>query len=280
MSDQPEYRVDPLTGQPLPPPGATVAPPLESTGQRPESPKPARAILVLGTVVALLVAAAVGTAVYRREHAAAPSPTWQAPPVVTLPPSSPPTSTSVPPLTAGWHSVLSIRDSVAYDVPPDWRPEKAGVLVGFESTDGPRVIMHSVATYKADACPDVPGSTRGQTGFVSADRADPQTVVSTAVTLWAEAAMKVPTGSGQVSPSPAVPVQLAQGRSGWLSTAVVPVPPAENCPAPKLKLTAVAFVPAEGAKTALFLLYNDVDVPDELPQPIIDQVIATLRKAG
>ncbi|MGH3520237.1 MAG: hypothetical protein ACRDQ7_23215 [Haloechinothrix sp.] len=185
---------------------------------------------------------------------------------------------TVPAITSGWQGVLSYKENVAYDVPKDWTVENPGTLVGFEDESGPRAIMHGVSTYQDGACESVDGSYRSRVGFMTAGDADPRRSVPIAAAHWAEAAAELPEDSGKVEPTEAAPVKVAAGKiSAWTSSAAVDMPGGGDCPAPKMRITAVAFTPEQGGDTAMFIMYSDVGVPDELPEDIAEKMVASLR---
>lgn len=312
--DEYSTNLDPFTGQPVASdygantPGYQVAPPLEqqhtSTYQgfgAFEQPEPTKrspiiplailaVVLVLGVGVTLFFVLVSGdetdnTATGSIDATA----TTQIEPPTSAPASSAPPSTAassaasesdikVDAITPGWQGVLSPKENVAYDVPKDWTVESPGMLSGFEDESGPRTIMHGISTYLDEACEDVRGSSRGKAGFMTAGDIDPDRGARAAVILWGEAAAELPEQSGEVEPSPSRDVKIAGGEiTAKMSSAVVELPKDQDCPAPRLKITAVAFKPAGNGDTALFILHSDVGVKHELSDDVAKKIIASLR---
>lgn len=312
---EPTYgqQADPFSGQPLPPGhgsgGYQQAPPIEQyqgggwtggyegvgyyAGGQP-SPPPRRSPLVPLAIGGFLLLVLLGVGVVlvsaggddQEREASAPATTS----VVSSPQqnsqSSPAPSTAsqagnrVPAVTAGWQGVLSPKENVAYDVPPDWTVEPAGMLTGFEDESGPRTVMHGVSTFAEDACPGTRGSHRGRVGFMSAKTVEPERAARVAPVLWAEAAAELPENSGKVPIPKASRVPIAGGTlSAYQASAVVDLSPGGECPAPRMKVTAVAFTRPGSQDTALFIVYTDLDVPDRMPADVASKIVASLRPA-
>lgn len=300
------YQADPFTGQPLPhgygTGGYQQAPPIEQQpfpgaypgyegypggpGRPPRKGVPIIALAVGGMLLLAVIGAGLLFVVGGREDdsravaGSEPSVEASAPTVSPESSSEAPSSgdNTVAAVTPGWQGVLSRKEKVAYDVPRDWTVGSPGLLVGFEDKSGPRTIMHGVATYKDEACPNADGSYRGQVGFMSVGKFDPREGARIAALLWAEAAAELPENSGEVARPSSTPVKVADGAiSAWKATAVVDLPAGSDCPAPRMKVTAVGFTPKPGGNTAMFILYTDLDVPDALPDAVAGKIIASLR---
>lgn len=227
-------------------------------------PGPNRTTVVVGVIVTLLlVVGGAATAFFLTRDD---SPRADDPP-------KPAPSTSA----AGWQDVVSAKDAAAYDVPEGWRVEAPEFVTGFEGGSGKlRQGLHGASTYKPEACPDVPGSIRGRAGFATADGDDPAAVAKQAAVDWAEAAVGLKPGSGQVAPEPAKSVQIAGGKlTASVVTAEVDAPEGE-CSAPRIKVIAAAFQPS-GGRTVLFVMYQDQGVEDELDATTADTVVRSLR---
>lgn len=305
--------VDPFSGEPIPHqypgtnPGYGAAPPYEQ-GQfnssyqgfgaySPQKPPRGKGPIILVAVLALVVLAGSGVTAFvllgddedpaRTSSAGSASPTASGPSAsdtATSASSAPATSATgerdvnVDAVTPGWQGVLSPKENVAYDVPDEWEPESEGTVAGFEDESGPRTIMHGVSTYLEDACPKVNGSSRGKVGFMTAGDIAPEKAARAGVILWGEAAAELPEKSGEVEPSAVRDVPIAGGKiTAKSSSAVVDLPKGQECPAPKMKITTVAFTPVQGGDTALFIVHTDVGVRGELDDDTAKKIIASLR---
>ncbi|MGQ0841816.1 hypothetical protein [Actinokineospora sp.] len=295
---QPQYQVDPITGRPttFQPQGHPQPSGYQGLGMYPQPGKPNRTPVIVALVAAMVVVIGVAVTVFVAsggsdpEPVAAPQSTESAPTSSTSrrrastsppPASKTPTEVSditVDPVIAGWQGVLSFKEKVAYDVPPGWKPEKPGVLVGFEDNEGkPTATMHGVSTYKPDACTGVRGSYRGRVGLVTAGKVETTLAAKNGVKLFAEAAALNTDGSkSPVTATEPVSTKVAQGKiDAVLATATLTVDQPGDCPSPTVLFTAVAF--KNGADTALFMMYADQGVPDALAPDVAQQVIASLR---
>jgi hypothetical protein len=222
---------------------------------------------------------------------AAGSPTSERPaPTTTIETTTPPPTTDTTPLSPediqtdpvipGWQGVLSPRDKAAYDTPPDWQVESPGTIVGFEDNEGkPVALMHGVATYKPDACPDSPGSYRGHVGFVTADDLDPKKAAPGAAKLFADAAALNEDGTkARVTVSAPTPVKVAQNSIDAVrASATLTNDKPDGCDAPSIEFTAIAF--KTGGQTGLFMMYMDQGTADALPADVAEQVISSVRPA-
>lgn len=284
---EPEYlQVDPLTGEPIPLSVPIATQPAPEPPAMP-GPPPRRAIgpviAVVSVVVLLAVlggALLVALAVMVGGEGEVVAGDTESGSDITAP-LTPPLSLDdikVKPATKGWQGVLSPLDGVAYDVPKKgWTVESPGVRAGFEDESGPRTIMRGVSTFHRDAC-DGQG-VRGRAGFMPAGDVDPARGVEVAAPYWAEAAAELPENSGKVQASPATSVRIADGElTAQMSSSVVSTAHLDSdCPAPLLMVTAVAFQPTPGGETAMFILFYDLGVDDQLSDRIANKIIASLR---
>lgn len=273
---------DPLTGEPianpnLPPPyfGGYVDPP-GYHDEDPEPPRSGRRLLVAGLVAIVLAAGGIVTLTLVKAGTDD-TPAAQ-PPRTTAPRASRSSAPrySVAPVLKGWQAVAADLERVAYDVPPDWKVEEPGTLVGFEDTTGPRTAIHAVSTYQPEACVNASGSYRAHAGFTKLTGRDPRSAAGAVARLWAEAAAQKPQGDPSVPEPPAVATHISTGAPAWTASATV-TPRPGYCEPPTLKITTVTFGVAGG--TAVFVIYADQGVPDALPDTITDRIITTLRPA-
>jgi hypothetical protein len=249
-------------------------------------PKKSRAGLWLG-LGALVLVIAVGTTLFfvlrddRQQPQAAPAPT-SAPPAPSTPRDSAPqpenNSNQVPAVTPGWQGLVSTRDKVAYDLPPQGWSTTPGTEDGFDT--GPaKIVLHDASLYKLGACPQLEGSIRGRAGFVTAGQIDVGNAARGAVRLWQQASTAGADGKAPDVPQPpTAPLSLAGGAiQATTATATFKPGPGEECGPPSIKVTSVAF--KVGEQTVCFLLALDQETPDTLPEADAQKILASLRPA-
>jgi hypothetical protein len=257
-------------------------------GPQPPAPKKNKTALWV-TIGALVVVIAVGVTllfVLTGKDDPAPQAAPSSAPVVPPPspsPSksgSPPSSTAsnnrVDAVTPGWQGVLSIKDGVAYDLPPDNWDTRPGFISGYDS-GSVKASIHESTTFRPEACAGVKGSNRGKAGFMTAGDNAPDVAARGSVRLWAQAA-----GTGEDGKVPEVPlpattqIPIDGGKIQATSSTVTFTPPAdEDCPAPSVQVTSAAF--KVGTQTVCFLLVTDLQVPDALPAEDAKKILASLR---
>ncbi|WP_028850302.1 hypothetical protein [Thermocrispum municipale] len=290
---------DPYSGQPVPHyygGGSTY----QGLGAFDQPPRRPRTPLIIGVVTAIVLVAG-GVGVYflatggedepqnvatESSTSAPPSTTSQSPITSTEsspPPDDPPSggeSSNLKPVVAGWKAVFSAREGAAFDVSKNWTVEPPDALAGFEDKTGLRVVMHGIATYRDGFCSGKPNSNRGRAGFMTAKDLDPAKITATAAKLWATAAMELPEDSPKVKPTPIRTITTHDGKQAWTSTATAKASTGDKCSSDEVKVTAVAFKPHAEGDTALFILYHDTGVKDELPADEAKKIIDSLRAVG
>lgn len=194
--------------------------------------------------------------------------------------SSPPPTTEannrVDAVTPGWQGVLSTRDGVAYDLPPDNWDTRPGFISGYDA-GSVKASIHESTTFRPEVCAGVRGSNRGKAGFMTAGENAPDVAARGSVRLWAQAA-----GTGDDGKVPEVPlpattqIPIDGGKIQATSSTVTFTPPAgEDCPAPSVQVTSAAF--KVGTQTVCFLLVADQQVPDALSAEDAKKILASLR---
>jgi hypothetical protein len=191
-------------------------------------------------------------------------------------PSDPQPANKVQSTTPGWQGILSTKDNVAYDLPPDGWDTRPGFISGYDS-GSVKAYIHESSTYQAGACPAVNGSNRGKAGFMTAGDTAVDVAARGSVRLWAQAA-----GTGDDGKVPDVPlpgttqIPIDGGKIQATSSAVTFTPPAsDTCGAPSVLVTSVAF--KVGPQTVCFILALDQQVPDALPAEDAQKILASLR---
>lgn len=240
--------------------------------------------IIVAVVVALLAAGGITYALTSggdpQAEGPGPSPTTSAGPTTTTGPTTtgPTTTTSerpekVEPVFPGWLPVVSKEAGAVYDVPDSWRVESPDYVTGFQGDgDTLKVSIHGVSTYKPEACPEAKGSIRGRAGFADAGSGDLRTVAETAAEQWIEAA----TGQDgdEATVSEPEEVELATEGTVTMVTADADAPDGE-CSAPRVRVTTAAFESA--GQTVLFVMYQDQDVDDALPDDVAKTIVGSLR---
>ncbi|WP_436501174.1 hypothetical protein [Actinokineospora sp. HUAS TT18] len=301
---QPQYQVDPITGQPAyyQPQQQQPYGGYQGFGmyQPPEPPKPNRTPWILALVAVLVLVGGGVTAflllkddesptpIAGPSSSAAPTTTKTSAKGPTLKPTTAKPTTSRTPtevedikvdaVTPGFQGVLSYKDKVAYDVPADWKIETPGTVVGFEDNDGKVVaIMHGVTTYRPDACPTVKGSYRGHVGMVAAGDAEITRAAKNGAKLFADgAAINKDNTKEPVTVTEPVPTKVGQGKiEAMKATATMTVTKPGECSSPSVLFTSVAF--QVKGKTFVLISYQDQGVADTLPPETLDKVIASVR---
>ncbi|HVK25322.1 MAG TPA: hypothetical protein VM677_28530 [Actinokineospora sp.] len=302
---QPQYQVDPITGQP----SYYQQPQQQPYGgyqgfgmyQPPEPPKPNRTPWIVALVAVLvLVGGGVTTFLLLKDDSSptgvggqtssSAAPTTTKPKVSTptkKPTTAKPTTSKTPTevedvkveaVTPGFQGVLSYKDKIVYDVPADWKIETPGTVVGFEDNDGKVIaIMHGVTTYRPDACPAVKGSYRGHVGVVNAGDADITRAAKNGAKLFADgAAINKDNTKAPVTVTEPVPTKVGQGKiEAMMATATMTVNQPGECSSPTVLFTSVAFQ-VEG-KTVVLISYQDQGVSDALPGAVLEKIIASAR---
>lgn len=238
-----------------------------------------RISITVGAVLLVIVFVLVGMSGPGRQGGSAlpPYPTYPSFPPLTLPPTQ--TRVPVPPSVPGWQGVAVPKYDVAYDVPPDWKVETPGTIVGHEDPTGkPLVVMSGVSTYKDGFCTDHPYSYRAHLGFSRTDLSDPAQAARNAVQSWADAGYsdQITGGSALVTMSAPTKVPVDGGRStGTQVTGLVAVPYPRECDAPNVMLNAVAAHTPAGL--VVCLTEADQDAPAALSPADLSKIVGTIR---
>ncbi|MQY10599.1 hypothetical protein SRB5_07100 [Streptomyces sp. RB5] len=270
-------------------PGAAPTPP-EPGGKEPMS---TNAVVAMIAAFALVAAAAVvgvivvnnrgdgGTPAAKKESpSASPKPTGEGP--TTAPSADPenPRGQSVEPVVAGWKAVANRKRHNAFDVPPEWKVESAGLTTGFEADDGSGkvlVAMTGVATYKDDWCGSASRAMAGTKGAVGAKNT--KEAAENTASSWIVAAYDQKL-KGTLKTPDATAFTNKNGVSGHIARASVSGVPKkksdEGCLNTDGKAVSVSFKDKDGAM-ASFVVISDTGVPDEIPDSVIDKIVGSLR---
>lgn len=299
-----EGNVDPITGQPIGSDqfsyGGQVDPPASSAAglltveSPPAHHQPRSASLAVALTLLLAVGAGVTVLAVNSEgdrvagkpvagDEVVPSDTESSTTTAPMPSDTSLEEVLVDPVVPGWQGLRSPKDGVVYDVPKDWTIEDPDVITGYTDPNGkPTIVMHGVARYKEGGCGQTsPGEmphSRGSVGFVSVDTEEPAEIAPEIAERWAEAAGANDTGNvpnADVSPIEETTVANGAIPATVARATVVPVP-TDECTAPTLLVTTVAFALDDGS-TALFLMELDQQVADALDDATVATMIQSLR---
>jgi hypothetical protein len=191
-------------------------------------------------------------------------------------PSSTRSANKVESTTPSWQGILSTKDNVAYDLPPDGWDTRPGFISGYDA-GSVKAYIHESSTYRPDACPGVNGSNRGKVGFMTAGDNAVDVAARGSVRLWAQAA-----GTGADGKVPNIPLPTTTqlpingGKIQATSSTVTFTPPAsDGCRAPSVQVTSAAF--KVGTQTVCFVMAMDQQVPDALPAEDAKKILESLR---
>ncbi|WP_256106418.1 hypothetical protein [Streptomyces sp. ODS05-4] len=195
------------------------------------------------------------------------------------------------PTIEGWKVVYNPKREAQFDVPGDWEVLGAGTSVGFEDEkkgDGsPAVVMSAPAEYKGRWCvTNDPKTGRedenglamtGTKGAQGAKDTAEAARVAAADWVWAGYAQTEPKGTVKVTEAKAY--TTASGLTGHVATATAKGTKKEGKCDTDGKSIAFAFKNANG-DFAIWLLYANAGIPDELDDATIQKILGTVRLAG
>lgn len=280
-----------------PPPGGFTGPPGMPPGMPPGFPPPppprsqAGAIIAIIAVVVVLIGGGVTAAVLlsggNDEH---PSPA-ALPPGSGLPsapglpaPSAPgPLPTSAPPsapaTVPGWRAVVAVKHGVTYDVPPGWKVQSPGTIVGFEDATGkPEVAGSGAADYKEGYCQGHSGSWRAETAVTEYGTTDLAADAADAARKWGTYAYTPDKGRAPAVSLSAATAIDAGGTPGKEVTATVTLRDhSDPCNPPRGVVHAAATTLKNG-HVAVLLVIGDQGVGDAAPDTDLQKIAGSLRR--
>jgi hypothetical protein len=185
----------------------------------------------------------------------------------------------VAPLTNGWLATAVPATRIAYDVPPDWKLDPPSPRQMSDPGGTNQGWMVGGASFRSGYCVkpgQAPGGWRAMTGVTSSRESDSARATLATAETWAKAAFTLPKGPpSTVTAGAPVPFE-ANGLRGSRVTVKVALTPQDECDPPTGRVDAVA-VPVSTGVTAVLVFLADRDVPDQLPEERIDEVLKTLR---
>lgn len=259
-------------------PGAAADSAAPGDGRRPGHRRGAMLVVGLSVLTLLVVAALVGIGDQTGQSVVSALPTATSFPA--LPPPITQPRLPVAPTVQGWQGVGVAKYHVAYDVPPTWKVETPGTIVGYDDPQGqPLVVMGGVSTYKEGFCAGRRYSYRAHVGFTRSDRSDPVQAARQTVQDWADAGYsdKQAGGTAQLDLGRATAVRVGGGAiTATEVTGRVTVQQPKDCDANSVAVTGVAMA-LPGGGLVVCVVEADQDVPDALPAADLAKIIATIR---
>lgn len=181
------------------------------------------------------------------------------------------------PVIAGWQSVVNPKWYSAFDVPKtnDWKVEDTGMITGFEDDKGKVLVaMSAPARYKDAWCKDSSRATVGTKGAKGSKDTKEAAKISAANFAIAGYDQKQ---RGTLKESGAKPFSNKHGVKGHIASAIITGAPKEDkCATSSGKVTSVSWINTNG-DLAIWVLYSDAGVKDEVPDATIKKMTESLR---
>jgi hypothetical protein len=186
-----------------------------------------------------------------------------------------------PVVAPDWQVQTIAKRYNAFDVPPDWKVNSEGFMVGFEDTrEGhdpePLVIMSAASTYKDKWCGNASramAGTKGGQGATGTAEAAENEAMNWALSGYDQEQL------GTLKVSDPEPFESEHGISGHTSTATikdVPADPEAKCEAADGKVVTVSYLDAKN-DLATWVLITDTGVDDEVDDATIEKIMNSLR---
>ncbi|GAB2812940.1 hypothetical protein [Streptomyces daliensis] len=183
------------------------------------------------------------------------------------------------PVVPGWQTVINPKHYSAFDVPKnsDWEIASQSTITGFEDDKGKVLVaMSAPAYFKQDWCKS---STRGAVGTKGAQgsrntKEAAEIAASNFVLAGYDQKQK-----GTLKETKAKPFANKHGIKGHIAAASVTGAPKEDKCSADGKAVAVSWINAND-DLAIWVLYSDTGVKDEIPESTIKKMTASLRTYG
>lgn len=240
--------------------------------------------LIIGALAAVVIVSGV-VAIYfllvpGSPQASGPTP---APPVTTTQSSAPTTvevtPVSVAPKIPGWQAVASRKGVLAYDVPPSWKVDRPGGLIGFGTSGSPdKVTMLDDAVFRPGFCQGRAGSTRAGAGLTSVGESDAGKAAAELARKTAIGAYTTADGTPPgIQATPPQPVTIG-AQHGFQVTANLTVRPQGPCDSPRAVIVVTA-LPGSGGGTIALITWADQGTPDQADPADLHRISDSLRPA-
>ncbi|GAA2620511.1 hypothetical protein [Streptomyces axinellae] len=181
------------------------------------------------------------------------------------------------PVISGWQTVVNPKWYSAFDVPKtkDWTVQKPGVITGFEDDKGKvMVAMSAPAYYKDKWCKD---SSRAAVGTKGAQGSkDTEEAAKIAAENFAIAGYDQKQ-KGHLSQTKTKPFKNKHGIKGHTAMVTLTGAPKEDkCATSAAKVVTASWINTNG-DLAIWVLYTDAGVKDEVPDATIKKMLSSLR---
>ncbi|GAA2067904.1 hypothetical protein GCM10009801_15730 [Streptomyces albiaxialis] len=181
------------------------------------------------------------------------------------------------PQIPGWQTVVNPKWYSAFDVPQtkDWSVESSSVITGFEDDKGKVLVaMSAPAYYKDDWCKDSSRAAVGTKGAQGSKNTKEAVKIAASNFVLAGYDQKQ---KGTLKETAPKPFKNKNGIKGHIASAKVTNAPKEDkCATSSGKATAVSWINTNG-DLAIWVLYSDADVKDEVPASQIKKMVGSLR---
>ncbi|WP_415949684.1 hypothetical protein [Streptomyces sp. KLOTTS4A1] len=201
------------------------------------------------------------------------------------------TGSAIDPVIPGWKVVVNPRHGTAFDVPPEWKVDSPGMMIGFEdekSEDGkPLIIMSAPAYFKENWCEsdeDKDGdsestalATAGTKGANGAKNFDD--IILSDPPRWVYGGYTQPDKKSMTWDKKATPYTTKAGIEGAYGWARSKDTPEKGKCATDGKAITFGFKNSAGDFVS-WTLHGPTGVDDELPDKTIMKIMSTVRLAG
>ncbi|NSC20400.1 hypothetical protein FM076_03870 [Streptomyces albus subsp. chlorinus] len=181
------------------------------------------------------------------------------------------------PVVPGWQSVVNPKWYSAFDVPDtkDWSVSSPGTITGFEDDKGKVLVaMSAPAYYKDNWCKESSRAAVGTKGGQGSKNTKEAAEIAAENFVLAGYDKKQ---KGSLKVTKAKPFKNKHGIKGHTATAQVTNAPKEDkCSTSAGKAVTVSWINSNG-DLAIFVLYTDAGVKDELPAATIKKITGSLR---
>ncbi|MBO8200512.1 hypothetical protein [Streptomyces smyrnaeus] len=181
------------------------------------------------------------------------------------------------PVVPGWQTVVNPKWYSAFDVPDskDWTLASQGTITGFESDKGKVLVaMSAPAYYKDNWCKESSRAAVGTKGGQGSKNTKEAARIAAGNFAIAGYDQKQ---KGTLKVSKAKPFKNKHGIKGHTATAkVTGAPKADKCATSAGKVVTASWINSNG-DLAIWVLYTDAGVKDELPDATIKKIMGSLR---
>ncbi|UNS95704.1 hypothetical protein MMF93_03775 [Streptomyces tubbatahanensis] len=181
------------------------------------------------------------------------------------------------PVVAGWQTVINPKWYSAFDVPDtdDWTVESQGTITGFEDDKGKVLVaMSAPAYYKDNWCKESSRAAVGTKGGQGSKNTKEAAKIAAGNFVIAGYDQKQ---KGTLKVSKPKAFENEHGIKGHTATATVTGAPKEDkCSTSAGKAVTVSWINTNG-DLAIFVLYTDAGVKDELSEATIKKITGSLR---